>query len=100
MWYAIIANDRPDSLAARVAARPAHLARLEMLQAQGRLLVAGPNPAIDSPAPGEAGFTGSVVIAEFGSLEEATRWAEQDPYVAADVYASVTVKPLIKALPK
>ncbi len=100
MWYTIIASDRPDSLAARLAARPAHLARLETLQAQGRLLIAGPNPAIDSPSPGDAGFTGSVVIAEFDSLEEATRWAQQDPYVAAEVYASVTVKPFLRALPK
>ncbi len=100
MWYAIIANDRPDSLAARLTARPAHLERLETLQAQGRLLVAGPNPAIDSPAPGDTGFTGSVIIAEFNSLQEATLWAEQDPYVTAEVYASVTVKPFLKALPK
>ncbi len=100
MWYAIIANDRPDSLDSRVATRPAHLARLEILQAQGRLLIAGPNPAIDSPAPGDAGFTGSIIIGEFDSLAEATLWAEQDPYTAAGVYASVVVKPFLKALPK
>ncbi len=100
MWYAIVANDQPDSLTSRLAARPAHLARLETLQAQGRLLLAGPNPAIDSPAPGDAGFSGSIIIGEFNSLAEATLWAEQDPYVAAGVYAAVTVKPFLKALPK
>lgn len=93
MLYSIIGEDVPNSLSARQSARPAHLARLEELKNAGRLIVAGPNPAIDSNDPGEAGFTGSVVIAEFSSLEEAKAWADADPYVAAGVYQTVTVKP-------
>lgn len=99
MLYAIIATDHPDSLAARRGARPDHLARLHDLQQQGRLLMAGPHPAIDSPDPGEAGFTGSLVIAEFPDLANARAWADADPYVAAGVYASVLVKPYLKVLP-
>ncbi|SDB29931.1 hypothetical protein SAMN02927930_01170 [Pseudidiomarina indica] len=99
MWFAIWAEDAPNSLAARRATRPAHLARLEQLRAEGRLLVAGPCPAIASTDPGEAGFTGSLVIAEFESWDEAQTWAEQDPYLAAGVYANVTVKPYLKVLP-
>jgi len=93
MLYSIIGEDVPNSLSARQSARPAHLARLEELKNAGRLIVAGPNPAIDSNDPGEAGFTGSVVIAEFPSIEEAKAWADADPYVAAGVYQTVTVKP-------
>ncbi|RZQ56620.1 hypothetical protein CWI82_04870 [Pseudidiomarina tainanensis] len=99
MWFVIWAEDVPNSLAARRATRPAHLERLQQLKADGRLLVAGPCPAIASNDPGEAGFTGSMVVAEFDSLEEAQRWADADPYIAAGVYAKVTVKPYIKALP-
>lgn len=99
MWYAIIAEDAPNSLAKRLEARPAHLARLQQLQAQGRLLVAGPHPAIDSENPAEAGFTGSLIIAEFNSLSEAQSWASDDPYIAAGVYQHVTVKPFKKVLP-
>ena len=99
MWYAIISEDVSDSLAKRKGARPDHLARLNRLKDEGRLLVAGPHPAIDSEDPGEAGFTGSLVIAEFSSLEEAKSWADADPYVAAGVYANVTVKPFKAVLP-
>ncbi|MGL5267396.1 MAG: YciI family protein [Plesiomonas shigelloides] len=99
MLYVIFAEDHPNSLAARLHARPAHLARLQALAAQQRLVIAGPNPAIDSVAPGDAGFTGSTVIAEFSSLEEAKQWAEADPYVAAGVYRQVTVKPFRRVLP-
>ena len=99
MFYAIIGEDRPDSLADRLAARPAHLARLQALQAEGRLLLAGPFPAIDSNAPGPAGFSGSLIVAEFDSLPAATAWADADPYVAAKVYRSVSVKPFKKVLP-
>ncbi|CNC74502.1 YciI-like protein [Yersinia frederiksenii] len=93
MLYVIFATDVPDSLEKRLSVRPAHLARLQALQDQGRLLTAGPNPAIDSADPGVAGFTGSTVIAEFTSQQEAEAWAEQDPYVAAGVYQSVIIKP-------
>lgn len=96
MWYVIFAQDAPNSLASRVEARPAHLARLQQLQDEGRLLTAGPMPAIDTENPGEAGFTGSTVIAEFESLTAAKQWAENDPYVTAGVYANVTVKPFKK----
>ncbi|CNL83493.1 YciI-like protein [Yersinia frederiksenii] len=93
MLYVIFATDIPDSLEKRLSVRPAHLARLQALQDQGRLLTAGPTPAIDSADPGTAGFSGSTVIAEFASQQEAEAWAEQDPYVAAGVYQSVIVKP-------
>ncbi|WJV55816.1 YciI family protein [Prodigiosinella aquatilis] len=96
MLYLIYATDTPDSLAQRLAARPDHLARLQTLRDQGRLLTAGPLPAVDSEEPGTAGFTGSVIIAEFDSLHEAEFWAEADPYAAAGVYSSVTVKPFKK----
>ncbi|WP_039046197.1 YciI family protein [Plesiomonas shigelloides] len=99
MLYVIFAEDHPNSLEARLHARPAHLARLQVLAAQQRLIIAGPNPAIDSVDPGDAGFTGSTVIAEFPSLEEAKQWAEADPYVAAGVYRQVTVKPFRRVLP-
>jgi len=99
MLYAIIATDHPDSLAARRGARPAHLARLRALQDQGRLILAGPHPAIDSSDPGEAGFTGSLVIAEFADLAAARAWADADPYVAAGVYAEVVVKPFNRVVP-
>jgi uncharacterized protein YciI len=99
MIYAIISHDNPGSLERRLQARPAHLARLEALMNDARLILAGPHPAIDSPDPGDAGFTGSLVVAEFDSLEAARAWADADPYVAADVYARVDVKPFKKALP-
>jgi len=99
MWYMIYAEDVANSLEKRLAARPDHLARLTQLQQQGRLLVAGPTPAIDSEDPGAAGFSGSLVIAEFDSLVDAQAWADVDPYVAAGVYAKVTVKPYKKVLP-
>ncbi len=100
MLYAIIATDHPDSLAARRQARPAHLARLDVLQAEGRLVLAGPHPAVDAADPGEAGFTGSLVVAEFDHLDAAQRWADADPYVAAGVYREVRVKPFIQVLPR
>ena len=99
MLYVIFSQDVENSLALRQQARPAHLARLQTLNAQGRLFVAGPMPAIDSEDPGEAGFSGSTVIAEFASLQEAQAWADADPYVAAGVYANVVVKPFKKVLP-
>jgi len=99
MLYAIIATDVPDSLARRREARPAHLARLEALLHDGRLLIAGPHPAIDSTDAGEAGFTGSLIVAEFESLEAAQAWAGADPYITAGVYAEVRVKPFLKVLP-
>jgi uncharacterized protein YciI len=99
MFYAIISEDHPNSLANRMSVRPDHLARLNQLKDEGRLLVAGPHPAIDSEDPGEAGFTGSLVIAEFDSLESAQKWADEDPYVAAGVYQKVIVKPYKKVLP-
>jgi uncharacterized protein len=99
LYYAIIARDRADSLAARLAARPAHLERLRALQTEGRLLLAGPHPAIDSEAPGPAGFTGSLVVAEFADLDAASAWAGADPYVAGGVYEDVTVKPFVKVFP-
>jgi uncharacterized protein YciI len=99
MLYAIIATDIENSLSQRMSARPAHLERLRHLQQQGRLILAGPHPAIDTLDPGEAGYTGSLIIAEFDSLGEATEWAEQDPYLHAGVYQSVTVKPFKKVLP-
>lgn len=99
MLYAIIAEDTPDSLEKRMANRPAHLARLTELQNQGRLLLAGPMPAIDSIDPGPAGFTGSLIVAEFSDLDAAKAWANTDPFVGAGVYANVAVKPFRKTLP-
>ena len=99
MLYAIVGEDREDTLAARLAARPAHLERLQALQNAGRLILAGPCPAIDSADPGPAGFTGSLIVAEFPSQEDAKAWADVDPYVTAGVYAKVTVKPFKKAFP-
>ena len=99
MLYAIVGQDVPDSLAARLAARPAHVERLKALQAQGRMILAGPFPAIDSPEPGPAGFSGSLIVAEFASLEAAQAWAAADPYVAAGVYGSVVVKPFKQTMP-
>lgn len=99
MYYVIIAEDSPDSLAKRLAHRPAHLARLNELQNQGRLLLAGPMPAIDSAEPGPAGFTGSLIVAEFSDLQAAKNWANADPFVNAGVYANVSVKPFRKTLP-
>lgn len=99
MWYVFFSEDKADSLAQRKAARPDHLARLQALKDQGKLLVAGPCPAIDCDDPGEAGFTGSVVIAEFDSLEQAQSWADADPYMTAGVYQRTIVKPYKKVLP-
>jgi hypothetical protein len=99
MLYVIIGQDVDNSLGARLAARPAHVERLQRLQEQGRLVIAGPNPAIDSNDPGEAGFTGSVIIAEFDSLASAQTWANADPYIVAGVYQQVTVKPFKQVLP-
>lgn len=99
MLYAIISEDVPNSLALRMQARPAHLARLQDMLAADRVVVAGPHPAIDSQDPGDAGFTGSLIIAEFESLQQAQSWADADPYVAAGVYSKVTVKPFKKVLP-
>ena len=99
MLYAIIAEDIPNSLEKRIAARPAHLARLTELQNQGRLILAGPHPAIDSAEPGPAGFTGSLIVAEFSDLAAAKAWTEADPFVSAGVYANVVVKPFRKTLP-
>ena len=99
MLYVIFSQDVENSLALRIQARPAHIARLQLLNEQNRLFVAGPNPAIDSEDPSDAGFTGSTVIAQFDSLIEAQAWADADPYVAAGVYAKVIVKPFKKVLP-
>ncbi|MFM1897196.1 MAG: hypothetical protein RLZZ385_2270 [Pseudomonadota bacterium] len=99
MYYAIISEDVKDSLDKRKAARPAHLKRLTQMAEQNRILLAGPHPAIDSDDPGEAGFTGSLVVAEFDSLEQAKAWAKADPYMDAGVYRKVTVKPFKKVLP-
>lgn len=99
MFYAIISEDVENSLDKRKIARPAHLERLNLLKEQGRLLIAGPHPAIDTEDPGEAGFSGSLVVAEFASLADAQAWAEADPYIAAGVYANVNVKPFKKVLP-
>jgi len=99
MLYAIIGDEAPDSLEKRLAARPAHLARLDSLQQDGRLTLAGPFPAIDSPNPGPAGFSGSLIVAEFESLEVARTWAEADPYLSTGVFERVTVKPFKKVLP-
>ncbi len=99
MLYAIWAQDVEQSLEKRLAARPDHVARLKVLVDEGRLVLAGPMPAVDSPDPGEAGMTGSLIVAEFTSLEAAQSWAQDDPYIAAGVYEQVSVKPFIKALP-
>lgn len=99
MLYSIISQDIKNSLPLRKQSRSAHLERLEALKSQGRLIVAGPNPAIDNEDPGEAGFTGSTVIAQFDSLEDAQNWADNDPYITAGVYASVSVKPFKLVLP-
>ena len=99
MLYVIIGEDHHGTLDQRLAARPSHVERLQALQADGRLILAGPCPAIDSPDPGPAGFSGSVIVAEFASLDAAQTWANADPYVAAGVYAKVTVKPFKKVLP-
>ena len=99
MLYVIIGEDVEDSLDKRLSVRPEHVARLNELKAEGRLIIAGPNPAIDAEDPGPAGFTGSVIIAEFASLDEANTWAKDDPYLEAGVYRNVTVKPFKKVLP-
>lgn len=99
MWYAIIAQDVDNSLEKRLKARPDHIARLEQLRDQGRLLLAGPHPTVDSNDPGPAGFSGSLIVAEFDSLEQAKQWANDDPYQAAGVYQNVSVKPFKKVLP-
>ncbi len=99
MWYAIFCRDTPDSLAARVQHRPAHLARLQQLLQEGRLLLAGPHPAVDREDPGDAGFSGSLIVAEFENLQEAQKWADNDPFAQAGIYAGVEVKPFRKTLP-
>jgi uncharacterized protein len=99
MLYAVISQDIENSLEKRLAARPDHLARLEALKQEGRLVIAGPHPAIDTDNPGAAGFTGSLVIAEFDSLQAAQKWADADPYITAGVYQHVVVKPFKKVLP-
>lgn len=99
MLYSIVGIDAENSLKARLAARPDHVERLKQLVSQGKLVIAGPNPAIDSSDPGDAGFTGSIIIAEFDSLQAAQEWADQDPYIVTGVYASVEVKPFNQALP-
>ena len=99
MWYAITGTDKTNSLEARKAARPAHVARLEMLRDAGRLKLAGPFPSIDAEDPGPAGFSGSLIVAEFASLADARAWADADPYISAGVYASVEVKPFRMVLP-
>lgn len=99
MLYAIISQDVENSLEKRLSVRPAHVERLQLLKEQGRLILAGPHPAIDNNEPGPAGFTGSLIVAEFESLEMAQSWAEKDPYIEAGVYDSVIVKPFKKVLP-
>lgn len=99
MWYAIIGQDVPNSLEKRMAARPAHVARLQALQEQGRLLLAGPFPAVDATDPGAAGFTGSLIVAEFPSLQAAREWADADPYVTTGVFSQTSVQPFRKTLP-
>ena len=99
MLYAIVATDVANSLENRLAASPAHLERLQQLKAEGRVVLAGPNPAVDSNDPGAAGFTGSLIVAQFDSLSAAQAWADADPYISAGVYASVTVKPFKQVLP-
>ena len=99
MWYVITGQDVPNSMERRLASRPAHVARLQSLQAQGRLMLAGPFPAIDAEDPGTAGYTGSLIIAEFASLAEAQAWADAEPYLAGGVYEKVSVKPFRKTFP-
>ena len=99
MLYAIIAQDNENSLLKRMEARPSHIARLIELKDQGRLILAGPHPSIDVSEPGEAGFSGSLIVAEFDDLQQARQWADSDPYVTAGVYSSVVVKPFNKVLP-
>ena len=99
MWYVIIGEDNENSLEKRIEARPKHLERLTALSEQNRLLVAGPNPVVDSEDPGSSGFTGSIIIAQFNSLQEAQDWADQDPYIKEGVYKNVTVKPFKKVFP-
>lgn len=99
MLYLIVGEDTPNSLEKRLAVRPDHVARLQALQAEGRLVLAGPFPAVDSPDPGAAGFTGSAIVAEFASMADAQAWADADPYMAAGVYGSVQVRPFKKVLP-
>lgn len=99
MWYAIISQDVENSLPLRKIHRPAHLQRLNDLNDADRLLIAGPHPAVDSDQPGDAGFTGSLVVAKFDSLEQAQGWADQDPYMLNGIYASVIVKPYMRVLP-
>ncbi len=99
MLYLIVGEDTPNSLEKRLSVRPEHVARLQALQAEGRLVLAGPFPAVDSPDPGTAGFTGSAIVAEFASLADAQTWANADPYVAAGVYGNVVVRPFKKVLP-
>ena len=100
MLYAIIAEDAANSLSKRLQARPAHLARLQLLQDLGRLVLAGPHPAVDAENPGEAGFSGSLIVAEFNDLADAQQWADADPYQEAGVYARVTVKPFKQVFPQ
>ncbi|MDD1614643.1 MAG: YciI family protein [Methylococcaceae bacterium] len=100
MLYAIISEDIEDSLGKRMSARPAHIKRLQALQDEGRLVLAGPHPAVDSENPGDVGFSGSLVVAEFDNLEAAQHWADSDPYIDAGVYAKVTVKPFKKVFPQ
>jgi len=99
MLYAIISEDIENSLEKRLSVRPAHVERLQQLKAEGRLILAGPHPAIDNEDPGTNGFTGSLIVAEFDSLETAQQWANSDPYISAGVYKQVTVKPFKKTLP-
>ncbi len=99
MLYAILCQDHDDSLKKRLAARPDHLARLEILKQHGKLILAGPHPAIDSDDPGTEGFSGSLIVAEFESLHAAQQWAEQDPYMTTGVFKSITVKPFKHVLP-
>lgn len=99
MFYVVIAEDKPNSLEKRLEARPAHLERIKQLNSEGRLLLAGPHPSIDAEDPGEAGFSGSLIVAEFNSLDDAKHWADADPFVSAGVYEKITVKPFRKVLP-
>jgi uncharacterized protein len=99
MWYVIYSRDRENALEARLEARPRHLERVEQLLSEGRVLLAGPRPAVDSPDPGPAGFEGSLIVADFESLEDARAWAESDPYVEAGVYESVEVSPFVRVFP-